>query len=706
METPETICIAQRKINETGKQMRPRFTNLVWAICLTTGMLTGQDPSVQNDRAELEKILSELAGYQFDQSRQWLPDLQDCMKKAYADPGLRSATEKMLIDYLASDASLAGKQYVCRELGNIGTDHSVPVLAEALMDRDLTGTVLLALEKIPGDRAGRALMKGLESGDDKIRKAVTSSLAFRGTSGAVPLIAEQLHDKDTALVTASIDALGSVGGEKAADALERFAPEAGIHLKESLHDAQLRCAGSLLESGEVKKAGKICEQVYLSDPSLPLKYNALYGMWMTSGEEPVDFIMDILRTEKEEFHPYALRMLTRMETENLDRIFRELPDLPAASRVRLISLAAVKRDRDCRRWILKGITGEHPDIRLASIRAAGRLGEPEDALVLARLASEKRGSERDAARKSLYTLHGPGVNEVIMNGISRAEAGMKAELITAAGERNITGSVPLLFETATNADMNVRIESVKALGRLAPPDRIVDMIDLLVSFSGRRERQETERAILSLSRKIPPGSDRSKGITGAVSEVEDPEDQASLISILGMISDDKDLDVIRKFLHSDNETLKISAIRALSGWKNAAPMQDLKNMAESADDQRTHTLALKGYVDVVNADPQMDAVEKFKEIRHAYLLAGNQAEQRVVVSGLSRIHSLDALEMAIGLLENPDLKQEAEAAILSIAGGTSWGYPTETKAALDEIKGSLENEHVIREVNRILDRIK
>jgi len=686
--------------------MRTRFINLIGVLSLTTGLILAQRPSVQQATAELEGLLSTLAGYEYDHSRDWLPEFQDFMKKAYGDPQVRSATEEMLIDFVQSDAPVAGKQYVCRVLGNIGTEASVPVLSKALSDKNLTETVLLALEKIPGHQAERALIKGVGSEDDEIKAAVINSLAFRGVNDAVPQIASCMKSRNRTLVLASVDALGTIGGKKAAEALEGFAPEAGMHLKEPLMDAQLRCANGFLESGEVEKAGKIYEQVYRSDPSLPLKYNAMLGMLKTSPGDPVSFAMDLLGSEKAEFHPYVLRMLTRVETENLEGLFRELPDLPAASKVRLISLAAVKKDRDCRQWILEGVSGENQDIRLASIRALGKVGNPEDAWVLAGLAAERRGPEREAARQSLYMLPGPGVNRVVMDGISHAEAGVQAELISAAGQRNITESVRLLFETATVTDRDVSTESIRALGRLAPPDRIEDMIGLLVRSSGTRERQEIERAIFSLTQKIPPGSDRSEAITGTISEIENPEVQASLISVLGMINDSKDLDVIRRYLHSGDEILQISSIRALSGWNNAAPMQDLKEIAGTTGDQRKHTLALKGYVDVMNADPQLSNQEKFKEIQHAFSLAGNQAEYRIVISGLGRIHSLDALEMAIGLLEKPELKQEAEAAILSIAGETSWGYPRETTAALEKIRGSLENERVIRGINRILDRIK
>jgi HEAT repeat protein len=221
----------------------------------------------------------------------------------------------------------------------------------------------------------------------------------------------------------------------------------------------------------------------------------------------------------------------------------------------------------------------------------------------------------------------------------------------------------------------------------------------------RRERQEAERAIYAVTQKMPENADRSASIVRALGNTEDPEVLASMINIIGMIGDGKDLDVLREYLESGEEEVQLSVIRALSDWPDAGPMEDLKQLASSTDDQRKHTLAIRGYVDVVLVDNQMSNEDKLREIRKAHDLSSSTAESRIVISGLSRIGSLEALDMAIGLLEDPELEKEAEAAVVRIAEQTSWGYPEETTRQLNSVLEKIDNKDVERRIHKILDRI-
>jgi len=66
---------------------------------------------------------------------------------------------------------------------------------------------------------------------------------------------------------------------------------------------------------------------------------------------------------------------------------------------------------------------------------------------------------------------------------------------------------------------------------------------------------------------------------------------------------------------------------------------------------------------------------------------------------------LEALDMAIGLIQDPGLKKEAEAAVVRIAEQTSWEYPKETTKQLNSALEKIDNEAVERRIHIILDRI-
>ena len=654
------------------------------------------------------KILDVLAAYDHDKSRSWMPDLQYLMMEVYNNNEAIREVEPMMLEFLQSDATAAGKQYVCRELGVTGTARSVPVLSELLVVPGMAGTALLALEKIPGAQADQALLEVLEEGDEVLQIAVINSLAARQVTAAIIPLTKLMYSDNEKLALSAISAMGSISGSEAAKNLYDFSYEAPASLKGAVLDARLKCADRFMEEGDKKNAAIIYEQVYQADPPQSLKYNALAGKFMTSSEDPYHFILNHLEQEDPEFHPYIVQLAYQLDdSHELGRIFDDLGESQNVPTLHLFAALASIGDPSVHQEVIASLVHreEQEDIRKAAIRALASIGEPSDVLLLAELSASAGGAEKELARQSLYMLPGSKTNENIRSGIREETGGIRAELIRSTGERNMEEATELLFEFTSDPDRNVRMESIRALGKLASPELLSDLISVLIQTDTRRERQEAERAIYAVTQKMPENADLSAGIVGALGYTEDPEVLASLINIIGMIGDGKDLDVLRDYLESGEEEVQLAVIRALSGWPDAAPMEDLKQLASSSDDQRKHTLAIRGYVDVVLADNQMDNDDKLREIRNAYDLSTSTAESRIVISGLSRIGSLEALDMAVGLLEDPELKKEAEAAVVRIAEQTSWESPEETTRQLNSALEKIDNKDIERRIQRILDRI-
>lgn len=656
----------------------------------------------------MEKILDVLARYDYDKSRSWMPDLQHLMMEVYNNSESIGDVESLMIKFLQSDATAAGKQYVCRELGLIGTSSSVSVLSGLMSAPGMAGTALLALEKIPGSKADQALMKVLEERDDVLQLAVMNSLAARQVNAAIIPISKLMHSDNEILALAAISALGSIGGTEAANILYDFGPDAAGSLKWPLLDARLKCADRFIEGGDYSNAAIIYEQVYKADPPQTLKYNALAGKFKTSSEDPYHFILNHLRQEDPEFHPYIVKLAYQLDgSHELGRIFADLGESQNVPTTHLYAAMASIGDPTVHPEVIASLClrEEKKDVRMTAIRALGSIGEPSDVLLLAELAASALGSEKELARQSLYMLPGSETDDKILLGIREETGGIRAELIRSTGERNLQEATEVLFEFTSDPDRNVRMESIRTLGKLATPDLLPDLVKVLMQTDNRRERQEAERAIYAVIQKMPENSDQSASIIKALEDTEDSEVLASLINILGMIGDGEDLDVLREYLEHEEEGIQLAVIRALSGWPDASPMEDLKTLLSSSDDQRKHTLALRGYVDVVLVDKLMSNDDKVKEIRNAFDLSTSTAEDMIVISGLSRIGSLEALDMAIGLLQDPGLKKEAEAAVVRIAEQTSWEYPKETANQLNSALENIDNEAVEKRIHIILDRI-
>ncbi len=675
----------------------------------TTGIsLQAQTKSTGEIRTEMGKILDVLARYNFDKGRSWMPDLQYLMMEVYNNSDAIGEVEPLMIKFLQSETTAAGKQYVCRELGLIGTNGSVPVLSGLLSAPGMTGTALLALERIPGAEADQALLKVLEEGDEVLKIAVINSLAARQVTAATIPLTKLMQSDHEKLALSAISALGSIGGTEAAKNLSDVSNKVPASLKWAVLDARLKCADRFMEGGDNINAAMIYEQVYQADPPQTLKYNALSGKFKTSPDDPYQFILNHIRQEDSEFHPYIVHLIFQLDdSHELGRIFEDLGESQNVPTVHLYAAMASIGDPSVHPEVIASLVNreEKKDVRMAAIRALASIGEPSDVLLLAELADSAVGPEKEVARQSLYMLPGSETNENILAGIREETGGIRAELIRSAGERNINVATELLFEYTSDPDRIVRMESIRTLGKLASPELLPDLAKVLIQTDNRRERQEAERAIYAVTQKMPENSDQAASIIKALEDTEDSEVLASLINIIGMIGNGKDLDVLRKYLEYEEEGVQLAVIRALSGWPDASPMEDLKPLLASTDDQRKHTLALRGYVDVVLVDNLMSNDDKLREIRNAFDLSISTAEYMIVISGLSRIGSLEALDMAIGLLQDPGLKKEAEAAVVRIAEQTSWEYPKETASQLNSALEKIDNEAVEKRIHIILDRI-
>lgn len=646
---------------------------------------------------EISQILELISVYEYDQSRAWQQDFQDLMKQVYNDPGLRLKTETMMLGFLRSDATFAGKSIICRELGIMGSEASVPVLSKMLTDPDMSETALLALEKIPGKVADEALRAALQQSAGHTKLALINSLAVRKDVHAVQQIGELTSDPDDAVAGAAIDALGSMGSPECAVLLEDLFQKAEGDLKWRIAESWLQCA-------DLSKHTYI--QVFESDPPLSLKNTALQGMFVSSDEDPVSFIARFLKNEDPAFHRQIIGLIYMIPApESLGRIFTEVPSLPELSRLFLLSTLADVGDLSVRPEIKKAIYDEDPFVRIAAIKALPGVGLPSDASLLAGIAAEKRGSEREMARLSLNILAAEHTNDSIMAAIESTEGNKKAELIRCTGERNITEAIALLFTSASSQDPTVRAESIRALGKIAPPEALPQLIELLVNAPSRRERMEAERAVLSLTQKIPDGSDRSGEIIEVLSAGADQATTISLITLLGQISDPKDLPILLEYLASEDDDIQLATIKALSGWPDASPLPELMNIVQSTEDQRKHTLALRASVEVVISDLDKTSQEKLKDIMAAWEATANSDEKKIVISGLSRISSIEALDMALKLWSVEDIRNETEVAVLTIANNTGWEYPGETRKRLLAFLAKTENPDHIASANRIVERL-
>jgi hypothetical protein len=134
---------------------------------------------------EMDELFEKIKKYDYGQSRAALTEVSDKIRDAHGSRAELRKLEKSLVEVLQSDATQAGKQFVCRKLSIIGTTQSVPALATMLTKPKMSDMARYALERMPGKAVDEALRGALAKTTGKTQVGIINTLGQRGDKKAV-----------------------------------------------------------------------------------------------------------------------------------------------------------------------------------------------------------------------------------------------------------------------------------------------------------------------------------------------------------------------------------------------------------------------------------------------------------------------------------------------------------------------------------------
>jgi hypothetical protein len=220
------------------------------------------------------------------------------------------------------------------------------------------------------------------------------------------------------------------------------------------------------------------------------------------------------------------------------------------------------------------------------------------------------------------------------------------------------------------------------------------------------DRIEAENTVAAVARKIEDKEHRADAVLAILASAKDVGPRCALLSLLGKIGSDSSVPALRAALKDEDARVKSTAVRVLSEWPSAEPMNDLLEVARSADEERHRVLALRGYVRMIGMDRERPPGETVRLYQSAMALAPDVGAKRAVLSGLANVRSLEALELAGSYLEDAALQGEAAAAVIRIAGSTRTGHARQTKVVLEKVIRTTDNDSLREQAQKLIGEIK
>jgi len=140
-------------------------------------------------------------------------------------------------------------------------------------------------------------------------------------------------------------------------------------------------------------------------------------------------------------------------------------------------------------------------------------------------------------------------------------------------------------------------------------------------------------------------------------------------------------------LGSAHGEVRLAALRVLSEWADAEPIEDLARVVESTDDARTRALAARGLSRMAPQAPER-AARAAEALARALPASNDAASQRSLLNTLIGIPCAASLGAVQTQLKNPALAAEAASGLLSIAEVIYPWHGSEVKAALTELQSA------------------
>jgi len=654
-----------------------------------------------------DAVLESIKNYNYGDNRKNLTVIEDMIRVAHRNPNYLSRIEKSLVSFLLSDASTPAKQVIGKYYSLIADPSSAESIAKLFNDPNLYETALYILKRIPGESTNALLRGKLSVVNDNVKISIINTLGARQDRNAVSILKKYIWSNNIDIATASATALGNIGTWKAAKILKKSLKRVAETQRETLVNAYLECGNQLLKSGEIKKAKKIFTQLSRPNENPVIRSAAIRGLIQSSPGKAGFIILKALKESEPKIISTAISSISLLtNSDDISIVAKSVNHLPVNGQIQLISALSPFWGYPTVFLTIKLATeSENDAVRLAALDALGDINLESSVTLLADVSAHGKGKEHTIARNSLYRLNGNNINDIILSNIPNAKEKVKIELIRAVQKRRIIKGADLMLNLANNTNASLRVESVKALRFIASKPHIFEMVNLLKHSKSDRDRDELEKAIVIMAERNNLNDSVGLEIMNQLDAISFMPKQTA-IHILGQLGYEPAYESLLGFLNHDEKNIRKSAIKALSEWKNDSPLPILFDVTENAKIQGHKTLALRGIIRLIELESDRTTETTNELYKRAMALATNIQEKKAVLSGLSKVMSITAFQMAETYLLLADIKAEAASSCISIANGIHTEHPIECKSVLINIISDISNESIQENAQLVLNQIE
>ena len=380
----------------------------------------------------------------------------------------------------------------------------------------------------------------------------------------------------------------------------------------------------------------------------------------------------------------------------------ELPKLSADAQVGLLRALADRGDTAARFIAMRmAVMSTDEAIQAAAVRAVGKLGEANHAMLLVqRLLSDSKAVQA-AARRGLIELSGEGVSTAIADLMTRAAPPARVKLIYVLSDRRAIDTVPQLLASAGADDRSVREAAMVALGWIAPPKWIPDMVPAVLADRDKQERAAVEKAVMKVCSRIGNPDDRAKPLI-AVMKTLGEDDRLALLSLTGRVGGGAALAEIEKAIASDDAKIHEMGLKALSNWPNASIAPRYIELVGSEEKPAHKLLALRALIRIAPTRDRRSHADRLELLEKAMSLCTRDEERKLVLDRARAVRTVETLRFVAPFMDTPALSEQACLSVVELAHHRGLREPNmaEFHEALDKVIATSKDAVVVDRATR------
>ncbi|MGA4577537.1 HEAT repeat domain-containing protein [Limisphaera sp. VF-2] len=600
----------------------------------------------------------------------WVAGCASAPPPRFATPPPREPHPKeaaLLATLQSPDASLKDKADACRELARVGSTRAVPVLTALLTDTQLGHMALYALEPLPGEEANQALRQALSQAKGRALVGVITSLGVRRDADAVPLLQPFLSASDPDIRQAAALALGNIGTLPAVGALQSALVRADAHGRASLVKGLLRAAERRSSDGDRRTALNIYEQLRArADLPPPLLAAAWRGAILVRGSREVAVLQQAIESPELSVVHAGLRAAMEMPDPAVTRALADvLPRLQPERQLLVLETLAVRRDAQALPVLLRATNSLDRAVQLTAFRALGELGDPRAAGPLTSWIMDSDPERRELARAALASLPGAGVDRLILGMLDRSDPATQLAGLDLVARRRLAAALPRLLRLATAEEPAVRQAALKQVGELGAVHHWNALLDLIRKLSSPEDLATARDALVNLAERIGAGGPQTEAVLTTLHGAS-PAQATVLYHLLAQLGGTKPLQVTAAAARTGSPEQQTAAFQALLQWRTPDVADELLWFAEQAGDPRRRQDALRRYLQWAS-DPELPEDRRLAMCRQAHRIVQDTAGQKQLLAALSTIGQGEVIPLVRPLLDSPETREEACAAVVAVA---------------------------------------